>query len=244
MIGPCESTISGLDALTGQYVNITNNLANASTAGYKRRQSTFGYELSQVAGAGQQRAVGSSRLLLQSSIDWTQGRLRHTGRPLDCALTGQGFFVIETPDGPLYTRNGVFIANDKRQLTDLLGRTVAGKAGPITIPSDVSATDIHIADDGSLSAAGRSIGRLRIVKFDKPNDLETVGMNIFRAPDRLTVENADDVTVSQGFQEGSNVNMVNELVSLISVARMYESNFKSISKYDERLGELMKVVSQ
>ena len=244
MMGPGESTVSGLDALTGQYLNITSNIANAATAGYKRRSSTFGYELSQAAGGGEQPAIGSNTLLMQSSIDWTQGRLQHTGRPLDVALTGDGFFVIETPEGPLYTRNGVFLVNDKRQLTDLLGRTVAGKSGPISIPSDVSPMDIHIADAGSLSAKGRSIGQLRVVKFDKPGDLEAVGTNTYRAPDRLVAEDAGDVMVTQGFQEGSNVNMVNELVSLISVARMYESNFKSISKYDDRLGELMKVVSQ
>ncbi len=247
MIGPSQSTVSGLEALTKQYVNITNNLSNAATAGFKRRRSTFSHELSQ---AGQQTTVGGNKLIMQSSIDWRQGRMMQTGRPLDCALTGEGFFVIETPDGPLYTRNGVFIVNNKNQLTDLLGRAVAGKNGPITVPIDVSAANIHIASDGTLSTDGRTIGQLKLVKFDKPADLITIGTSTYRAPDRLgpqdaddLPQDADDVIVTQGFQEGSNVNVVNELVNLITVSRMYESNFKSISKYDDRLGELMKVIS-
>ncbi len=77
----------------------------------------------------------------------------------------------------------------------------------------------------------------------KPADLITIGTSTYRAPDRLSPQDADDVIVTQGFQEGSNVNIVNELVNLITVSRMYESNFKSISKYDDRLGELMKVIA-
>lgn len=240
MMGPGQSTVSGLEALTKQYMNITNNLSNAATAGFKRRRSTFSHELSQ---AGQQTTVGGNKLIMQSSIDWRQGRIMQTGRPLDCALTGEGFFVIETPDGPLYTRNGVFVVNNKNQLTDLLGRTVAGKSGPIAIPIDASAANIHIASDGTLSTDGRTIGQLKLVKFDKPADLITIGTSTYRAPDRLSPQDADNVIVTQGFQEGSNVNVVNELVNLITVSRMYESNFKSISKYDDRLGELLKVIS-
>lgn len=240
MMGPGQSTVSGLEALTKQYMNITNNLSNAATAGFKRRRSTFSHELSQ---AGQQTTVGGNKLIMQSSIDWRQGRMMQTGRPLDCALTGEGFFVIETPDGPLYTRNGVFVVNNKNQLTDLLGRTVAGKSGPIAVPIDVSAANIHIASDGTLSTDGRTIGQLKLVKFDKPADLITIGTSTYRAPDRLSPQDADNVIVTQGFQEGSNVNVVNELVNLITVSRMYESNFKSISKYDDRLGELLKVIS-
>ncbi len=244
MMGPGRSTVSSLDALSAQYANITNNLANAATSGFKRRSASFGQELSQAIGTDDEQAIGADGLLMRTDIDWTQGGMRPTGRTLDCAITGEGFFAVETPQGPLYTRNGVFVVNENNQLTDMLGRTVAGKTGPISVPSNASTSDIRIANDGTVTVQGRAIGQLKLVQFDSPSQLETIGASTYRATGNAAPTDAVDAGVTQGYQEGSNVSVVTELVNLISVARMYESNMKSITKYDDRLNQLLQVVSQ
>ena len=141
----------------------------------------------------------------------------------------------------LYTRNGVFQVNAQRQLVDSAGRAVSGEGGPVVIPSSVGVGGVNVATDGSVSAAGQSIGQLKLVEFDEPTQLIPVGDNSFSAPQGLAPLAATEATVHQGFQEASNVRVVEELVDLIAVTRLYEANLKSISAQDERMRNILNV---
>jgi flagellar hook-basal body protein len=124
-----------LNGLTREFNIIAHNLANVSTVGYKRRCNTFSQSLT-AQGAETEAGTGDSADLY-ATFDFSQGSFTETGRSLDFALCGKGFFVIETPNGPLYTRNGMFRLNQNGQIADSAGRIVAGQAGPISIPPDV-----------------------------------------------------------------------------------------------------------
>jgi flagellar basal-body rod protein FlgF len=166
----------------------------------------------------------------QGLFDFSQGPLTQTDRTLDFALHGNGFFVIESPEGPLYTRHGVFHANRNGQLVDTMGRLVAGVAGPLIVPAEVDVSNLYVADDGRVMAGQAAIGQFRIVDFpDERDKLLPAGHNCFQAPEDVRPVGAVDVIVKQGYQEGSNVKLVDELVNMILVSRMYEANTKLVS---------------
>ena len=144
-------------------------------------------------------------------------------------MYGKGFFIIETPEGPLYTRNGMFRTNSNGQIVDSEGRTVAGEAGPIMIPAGVGLSQLSVASDGSISAGGTAIGRFSIVDFGADEDkLVPAGANRYRMPEEGIVPvAAEQIVVKQGYLESSNVKMVDELVDMIMdmimVSRLYEA---------------------
>lgn len=233
---------SSINALTEEFGIITHNLANVSTAGYKRRLSIFSKALDKAQQLGEN-PDSSGQVSLDSVFDFSQGNPIQTGSPLDFALYGKGFFVIETPEGPLYTRNGMFQINPNGQIVDSQGRTVAGQAGAITIPKSVGLSQLSISNDGSISADGTAIGKFRIVDFkENENKLVAVGGNCFRMEDKdIEPVEAEQITVKQGYQEASNVKMVDELVNMIMVSRLYEANMKFISAGKQMAGSLMSV---
>ena len=151
------------------------------------------------------------------------------------------FFVIETPKGQMYTRNGVFRLNDKGQMVDSKGQSVAGQSGPLTVPVNIGPSAVNISADGRLSANGQSLGQFRVVQFDEPDLLVPIGESCFRAPESAAPKPAETPGVHQGFQEGSNVSVVEELVDLITVSRLYEANAKSIKAHDERMKNILQV---
>jgi flagellar basal-body rod protein FlgF len=226
---------SSINALMREYETITNNLANVSTTGYKRRCNAFSKSLQgQMTGTGADEFLAGS-INLNSSLDFSQGNLSETGRPLDFALHGKGFFVIETPNGPLYTRNGMFHTNQNGQIIDSHERIVAGDAGPITIPSDVGISQLSVSNDGSISAGGIPIGKFQLVDFEDNEDkLVPTGDSCYRMPDKnIQPVAAENVVVKQGNQEISNVKMIEELVDMITVSRLYEANMKFIAARKE-----------
>jgi len=235
-------TSSSMEALSEDFRAVAHTLANISTVGYKRLQSAFFNALqSALSGSGEPAAGTLGEVEAATSIDFTQGALIPTGRPLDLALQGKGFFVIETPEGQLYTRKGSFYVNPNGQLVDTEGRTVAGQAGPIVIPSTTSPLKVRVAGDGSVSADGRPIGKLRLVEFDNVSVLESVGAACFRLTAPVTPKDALQTTVHQGYQEASNVPAVRELVRLITLTRLYQANVKSVQTLDEQMKYLLQV---
>lgn len=225
-VSQVSSTIGGLQR---EFNVIAHNLANVGTVGYKRRCNTFSKSLI-AQGVGTQ-AQANGKVDLESVFDFTQGSLVETGRSLDFALVGKGFFVIETPNGPLYTRNGMFRIDQNGQIVDSAGRIVAGESGPITIPPNVGLSQIGVASDGSISGGGVSIGKFRLVDFDEDDEKELLaaGMNCFQAPADVKPESPKNLIVKQGFQEASNVQLVEELVDMIMVSRLYEANMQFVS---------------
>jgi flagellar basal-body rod protein FlgF len=231
---------STLNELTQEFNIIAHNLANASTVGYKRRCNSLSQSLTD-QGAGTTAETGDGTDLY-AAFDFSQGNFIETGRSLDFALCGKGFFVIETPEGPLYTRNGIFHLDQNGQIVDSAGRIVADQNGPISIPSNVGLSQISVSSDGSISAAGATVGKFKLVDFkDKEGELIAAGLNCFQAPETLEPQPPENLIVKQGFQESSNVRLVEELVDMIMVTRLYEANMKFMSADKEASNSLMSV---
>jgi len=233
MSGSIELTAKSLEVLARRYRTITHNMANANTVGFKRQIMSQSM-VSQGDGTAETIAE-------RTAIDFSQGRVVHTGRPLDVALNGKGFLVVETIEGEVYTRDGVLRTNAQSQLVDAGGRTVSGESGPIVIPPTAGTHQVQISSAGTVSVGAQTIGKLRIVEFDDPNLLVPIGANSFKAPDGVASKPAETTTVHQGFQEASNVNVVEELVDLITVTRLYEANIKSVTVQDEKMKNLLQV---
>ncbi len=231
-----EQVSTSMDALTREFDVIAHNLANASTVGYKRRCNAFSKSL----GTQDPQSYSPGTISLNSAFDFSQGSVGQTSRPLDFALYGKGFFVIETPEGPLYTRNGTFLTNQNNQIVDSLGRIVAGQAGPITVPGNASLMELNVSSDGTVSAGGTPIGKFRLVDFqDNQGKLVPVGESCYQMPDTtITPAPAERLIVKQGYQEASNVKVMDELVDMILVSRLYEANMKSLSAEKEASSSL------
>ena len=219
---------ASLDALTREFDVIAHNLANVSTVGYKRRCSAFSEALN---GQATTSAEGSGQdELSQAAFDFSQGHLIQTDRVLDCALHGKGFFVVETPQGPLYTRHGVFETNQNGQIVDLSGRIVAGTAGPLVVPAGVGLSRVHVSQDVRVSADNAAIGQFSVVEFaDNEDQLVPAGENSFRAPEDVDPADVENPVIKQGFREASNVRLIDELVNMIMVSRMYEANMRLVN---------------
>ena len=229
---------TSVDSLMYEFEVITNNLANVNTPGFKRRCNAFTEAL-------QQRMTENGETVSSDTVegfDFTQGQLTLTSRPLDFALHGKGFFAVETPEGYLYTRNGSFQVDQNRQIVDNLGRVVAGVNNPITIPADADLSQISVSNDGTVSANGVSLGRFKIVDFgENEGKLNIVGNSCFAMQEDIKPEDATDVLVKHRYKEGSNVQMVEELVDMIMVTRMYQANMNFLSTTKEMSASLMNV---
>jgi len=230
-----------VDSLTRQFNVIAHNLANISTVGYKRKCSSFAESLAAQDGTDGSGTSGGSDG--NSVLDFSQGSIVESGRALDFALYGKGFFVIETPQGPLYSRNGMFRTNQNGQITDSEGRIVEGQNGPITLPGNAALSQLAVSGDGDISANGVTIGRFRIVDFkENENKLISAGLNCFLMTDEdAKPVDAENVVVKQGYLEASNVKMVDELVDMIMVSRLYEADMKLLSAQKDTAGSLMSV---
>lgn len=216
---------ASLDALTREFDIIAHNMANVGTVGFKRRCNSFTEVL-----AAQESGQGQGEEKPDGLFDFSQGTLVPTDRSLDLALHGDGFFVIETPEGPVYTRHGIFSANQNGQIVDMSGRMVAGTSGPLMIPPNVPVADVRVTEEGQVLAGQAAIGKLRIVDFPHAKDkLQPVGESCFTVPKEVEPAEATEVVVKQGYQEASNVKLVDEMVNMILVSRMYEANMRLVS---------------
>jgi flagellar basal-body rod protein FlgF len=231
---------SSIDALTQEFEIITHNLSNVSTAGYKRICNAFSRVLEAQQG---QQSYNPGTIELNSALDFSQGGITETGRPMDFALYGKGFFVIETSEGPLYSRSGTFGVNQNGQIVDSEGRVVAGQAGPVTIPSGIELAQLHVSSDGNISYNGIAIGKFRLVDFkEEEGKLVPAGLNCYRMPEQdIAPIPAENLIVKQGCQEASNVKIIDELVDMIMVTRLYEANMDFIKAQRQTSNSIMSV---
>jgi flagellar basal body rod protein FlgG len=200
---------------------LANNLANASTSGFKA-DGEF-YRLFQTARAQPDPRTGDGDPMpyaAASWIDFQQGPLTATHAPFDVALEGPGFLELQGPSGPLYTRQGSLGRNAAGALVGPNGLIVPGEDGKsIEIPANA---DITISADGLIRADGIAIGRLPIVEFEQPQRLRKAGDALFSAPEDAQIRPAVQTTVRQGALEGSNVSPSLAAVRLISANRHFE----------------------
>jgi flagellar basal body rod protein FlgG len=233
---------SSVDVLTRELEIIANNVANANTTGFKRLSNAFSKVLDSQKGTADTYSPGT--IDLKSGLDFSQGNMVQTGRSMDFALSGSGFFVVETQDGPLYTRNGVFSTNQNGQIVDEMGRTVEGESGPITLPSGASVSAIHVTSGGEITAGGASIGKFKVVDFKDSDEskLVSIGNNCFAMSDNnVRPTSATNVVVKQGFQESSNVKIVDEMVDMVMITRLYEANMRYVTAQKENANSLTSV---
>jgi flagellar basal-body rod protein FlgG len=248
---------TGMEAQQTQLDHISNNLANVATSGYKRAHAQFEdliYQNLRQSGAASSDQtqlptglqVGLGTRAVATARNFSQGNLQQSGGNLDVAIKGNGFFQIQLPDGgTAYTRDGSFQMDSQGQLVTNNGYLV--QPG-ITIPAN--AQSVTVAADGTVTvglpgqATPQSVGQLQLASFVNPGGLDPMGSNLFAetassgTPSNASPGSSGLGSLQQGFLETSNVNVVEELVSMIQTQRAYELNSKAISTSDQMLQRL------
>jgi len=205
---------------------LANNVANASTGGYKADREFF--SLYSAEEAWNPEEASTMPVIDRPWIDFSQGVLKTTGAPLDVALSGSGFFSVDAPGGPLYTRNGSFqIASDGRLVT-ADGRAVRGQRGaPILLNTSSS---VEILNDGTVRQAGAVVGQLELADFTSTAGLAKQGSNYLKIADpNLKPSAPANTSVEQGKLEASNTGSAEAAVRLVSVMRQFEMLQKAAS---------------
>lgn len=211
---------AGLRAQSQALELVANNLANLSTTGYRGQQPTFSSLLAGAPAAGispLNHAINDFNVLGETRIDQSAGNLEQTGNPLDLAIEGGGFFVVRTPAGLRYTRNGSLQLSAKGQLTTRAGDPVLGDQGPIIVPSGTAS----ISADGTLSVNGAVVDKLRLVEFAPGSSPVSEGASYYSAPG-VAPHPATASDIRQGMLESANVNAVMATVGMIAVQRHFE----------------------
>lgn len=246
---------------------ISNNLANINTTGYKKhttihkdfekifisRLYTATPEVKSVsdvlnnanqvgiAAPVQLGYVGTGSQIDGSYVDHSDGALRSTDNKFDLALRGKGFFVVETPGGFMYTRNGAFTLNDQGELVTHEGHRVVGENGPIKFPAGADSFTLSL--EGNITVDGEVLDRLQIVDFEDYQALVKVGSSFYTPPDSMPVL-PGTANVEQGQLEVSNVDLASEMVQMITALRSYEINQKAIQTEDEMMGRAISDVGR
>ncbi|MFZ0095677.1 MAG: flagellar basal-body rod protein FlgF [Pseudolabrys sp.] len=208
---------------------IANNIANLNTTGFKSDGAVFEEFISPTARADNFLAADRRISFVQDRATWidhSQGPLERTGNPLDVAIDGRGFLVVQTPAGERYTRNGAMQINNNGELVTSDGYQVLGGSGPITFQA--KDRNITISRDGTISvgegnttATESQRGQLRVVRFDQPGLLQKDGSSTFKAPTSVTPQADTTSRIVQGTVEKSNVRSVMEMTRMIEVTRSY-----------------------
>jgi flagellar basal body rod protein FlgG len=200
---------------------LANNIANSGTAGYKVDREFYSlYQDAEAAGGA------LSPVIDKPWTDFSQGLLQTTGRPMDLALEGKGFFAVNGPSGTLYTRNGALRVSPSGDVTSPEGYPVRLTGG--TTLRSMSNAPMEIAADGSVTQGGTALGKLEIVDF-APGSLAKQGTSLFRAIDGATPTVATAAQVQQGKLEGSNVASAESAVRLVSLLRQFEMLQRAIT---------------
>lgn len=217
--------LSRQTALKRQMDVIANNLANMNTAGYKAGTLQFEEYLMPVSRIGQDNSLS---YVIDGAIyrSFQEGAFETSGNEFDVAISGDGWLVVETPDGERYTRNGQLKLDAEGQLVTAAGYPVLGEGGPITFGPDESA--IVIAKDGTISTSQGTKDRLRVVQFQNNAALRNEGETLFSTTQLPEV--AEDARILQGVVEKSNVQPITELTRMIETVRAYTTIAQILSR--------------
>ncbi|MBT4265200.1 MAG: flagellar basal-body rod protein FlgF [Deltaproteobacteria bacterium] len=255
-----ESIYTLLSAMKGQQRSmdaISNNLANVNTTGYKGDKVLFREYYNEMAGQDLESeeekfahdefisplSRGGSSFVMPDHVSpsMAKGTFKATERPFDLAIRSEGFFVVETPYGTRYTRNGQFLRDPKGLLTTNSGDKVQGLKGDIL----VNGQDFSVGEDGSILVDGRTVDTLKIMGFSEENRLTKLG-NSYWAPSSSEQKPVKPqfISIEQRVLESSNVDTVQEMVSMINVNRSYEASQKlmrSLDDLDEQVISIAKI---
>jgi flagellar basal-body rod protein FlgF len=223
-----------MNALERWQTAISSNLASGSVAGFKKEDTSFS---SALAGRARLLPGEASAEIMQyapqatTRITDAQGALRQTGKDLDFAVQGPGYFQVQTSAGPAYTRNGEFHLDGRGKLLNGQGLEVHGEAGPITI--DLTQGPITVDQSGQIHQGKDIAGKLALFDLSKTGQLQRSGTGLFVTPEGVTPERVEKPEIMQGYIEESNVVPLQEMVNLITVSRAYEVSQKLITSIDQ-----------
>ena len=254
MLRALRTAALGMSAQQSGVDNIANNLANANTTGYKRSSIVFHdllYQTIQAAGQGEAQGtarpatlqMGHGAAAIATVRNFTQGSLADTSNPLDIAINGDGFLQVQMPDGTIgYTRDGSLTRSSEGELVTQSGLAVEPS---LTIPPE--AVEIHISQDGMVSVRIQGepemvqVGQFELARFSNPGGLNPLGGNLFAVTEAsgeptIGTPGTDGLgTTMQGYVESANVDVVQEMVNLITAQRAYEINSKMITTSEEMM---------
>ncbi len=224
------SAFTGLAARMQSLDLLANNLANVNTAGYKTQKEfyrAFAASLNNRGLTPVNQAINDFGLMGGARVDLTAGALQTTGNDTDLALDGSGFFVVNTPAGMRYTRNGNFSLNSSRQMVDPQGNLVQGQDGPIQLPSGT----LTISTDGTVSVDGGVVAQLKTVDFAPGTQLSPEGNTDLAVPADAPAIPAT-AQVRQGMLEASNADPISSAVALIDLQRTAEMMQRALTIFN------------
>jgi flagellar basal-body rod protein FlgG len=226
---------AGMEAQQRQIGSIGNDLANASTTGYKAGRMAFRdllYNQAARSGTATQAGAGAAAQLL--GADQSQGAIRQTSNPLDMAIEGEGFFTVRRPDGSTaLTRDGAFELDAQGRLTTAAGDLVQP---PLTLPPGTTPGQLSISRDGTVRAGARTLGRIELVTVAAPDRLQALGDGLFAPTAASGAPVATrEASVHQGALEGSNVDVGTEMVQMIDAQRSYQLESSAVQTENQML---------
>lgn len=259
------SAVSGAMAQSSRLDTIANNLANVNTTGFKKDRQVFSEYLSAHEKAPDVMQVPRVPASIESFYDmqggdnayvnpsgtytnFEQGLLRSTGSPMDVAIEGRGFLEVLTPQGVRFTRNGGMQVDGNGRLVTKDGFPVLreGQGDPAQRVMTLGSRNVTISQAGDVYEGGAQVGRLSVVDFLNPDDLQKQGGSLFALKDNaISVPlPAREAKVQQGFLEGSNVNVVDEMTDMIAANRVFEATQQAIKGHDQMDDKLINQVGK
>ena len=243
MIQGLYTASQGMTALAQKQDQIANNLANVNTTAYKQSGLfTVAYQ-NLLKNEHDQVFANREFKVDEVYIDYSEGTMRSTGSDLDLCIKGSGFFKIMTDDGVRYTRNGNFSLDSQGLIVTNGGAKLMGTEGYIRVEPNMKIT---ISDKGEVIQNGESKGVIKIVDFEKPYQLKRHGSGSFTPIDTVEAVELESqgFLVKQGFLESSNVDMIRNMVQMISAHRNYEADQKALYAQDETLEKAVNQVGR
>lgn len=243
-IGMYQSAAS-LSALEQWQDVVSRNITSGDQAAYRKRTISFSAQIAGELQSDPSRPVGHDNGMpmifpkVNTGINFVSGETEPSGRDLDVAIQGEGFFEVQRPDGSkVYTRDGEFRMRPDRTLINSSGDEVLSANGS-TIILQPNAGNLVINQNGTMMQGTIPLGKLSVQKFADNSRLTPLSGGYFSAPDDMQPEAVDNPVLLQGYVEGSNTSSLREMVDLVVISRAYEANQKMITTVDEQMGKAL-----
>lgn len=233
------ATLTRQSALLDELRVVANNVANASTTGYRREGIVFSEFV--LALDREAPSMSMARASVRATSD-VPGKLKPTGGTLDFAIEGPGFFMVETANGVALTRNGAFTASAASELVTMDGlRVMDADGAPVFVPADA---DIALSSDGTLSADGQPLAQIGLFEPARPEHTNRGSGTLFEMVEGQDPLPVEEPVIMQGFLETSNVDAIVEMARLIEVQRAYEAGQEFLKTEDERKRQVISTIGQ
>jgi len=223
---------------------VSNNLANASTVGFKAEipyTRPFAEELAQLMSpTDDSPGVHLTRPVFSTALETSAGAVKVTNNPLDMALDGQGYFVVATDQGERYTRQGTFHLDPTGRLVTSEGHPVLGHSGEIQLTNNAPQID----KQGNIRENGKVIAQLRVANIEDSSQLIRQGEGLYSVAESTQIEENNSINVRQGFIETANVVPMKEMVRMIETVRHFETSQKILRSYDAMMDRAINVLGE